>query len=86
MIEVYMDNYISLVMGRSQTQLRHIEMGVMKVIHDIFPPYAKDEDNPVPLNKILKKEGAWGVVKDVLGFNFDRNTGEHIKWITEQRW
>ena len=50
-----MDDCIDLEMGRSQSQLRHIAMGVITGIHDVFPPDARDEDNTISLNKILKK-------------------------------
>ena len=85
MIEVYTDNYIELEMGRSRTQFRHIATGAMSVIHDILPPNTKHKDNPIPLKKILKKEGVWAVVKYGLGFNFDRNPREHTIWLTEKR-
>ena len=55
-------------------------------IHDVLPLDRKDEDDPIFLKKILKKEGAWAVVKYVLGFNFDGNPGEHTIWPTKQRW
>ena len=85
MIKFYMDDYIALVTGRSRAQLRHIETGLMMGIHGVFPPDAKDEDYPISLRKILKKEGAWSMVKDVFGFEFDGNPGEHTIWIIEQR-
>ena len=54
-------------------------------IHDVLPLDRKDEDDPIFLKKILKKEGAWAVVKYVLGFNFDGNPREHNIWLTKQR-
>ena len=56
--------------------MRPISTGVITGIDDIFPPDAKDEDDPIFLKKILKKEGEWAVVKDVLGFIFDGTPGE----------
>ena len=70
-----MDDFIDLAVGRSRSQLRHIETGVMRGIHDVFPLDAKDEENPIFLKEILKKEGAWAIVKDEFGFNFDQNPG-----------
>ena len=72
-------------MGRSQSQLRHISMGVMTGICYVLPTDAKYKDDPISLKKVLKKEGVWAVVKDVLGFNFDVNPGEHTIWITKKR-
>ena len=80
-----MDDYIALEMGRSRAKFLHKAMGVMTGIHDVFPPDAKDEDYPISLRKILKKEGAWSMVKDVFGFEFDGNPGEHTIWIIKQR-
>ena len=57
----------------------------MTGIHDVFPPDAKDKDDPIYLRKILKKEGAWDVVKDVLGFAFYGNPGEYNIRLTKQR-
>ena len=56
----------------------------MTGIHDVFPLDAKGEDDPISLKKILKKEGAWAVVEDVLGFEFDGHPGEHTIYLTEQ--
>ena len=80
-----MDNYIALEMGRIRSQLCHVATGVMTGINDAFPPDVKDEDDPISLKKILKQEGALAVVKDVLGFDFDGNPGEHTIWITKHR-
>ena len=77
MIEVYINDCIDLEMGMSQAQLRNVATGVMKGIHDVFPLDAKDKGDPIYLRKILKKEGPWAMVKDVLGFDFDVNPGEH---------
>ena len=37
------------------------------------------------LKKIIKKEAVWATFKNVLGFEFDVNPGEHTIWITEDR-
>ena len=77
MIEVYINDCIDLEMGISQAQLRNIATGVMTGIHDVFPLDAKDEGDPIYIRKILKKEGPWAMVKDVLRFDFDVTPGEH---------
>ena len=41
-LEVYVDDFISIVIPTSQEQLRHIANAIMESIHDIFPP---DDDN-----------------------------------------
>ena len=57
----------------------------MTGIHYVFPPEKDDEEDGISLKKILKKEGAWAIIKNVLGFEFDGNPGEHTTWITEER-
>ena len=52
-----MDDYIALKMGRRQSQLRHIETGVMAGIYEVFPQDVKDEDDPISLLKIIKIKG-----------------------------
>ena len=80
-----MDGYIVLVMGRSWSQLRHIATGAMTGIRDVLFLDGKYKDDSISLKKILKKEGAWAVVKDELRFNFDGNPREHTIWLTKQR-
>ena len=51
----------------------------MTGIHDVFPPDKDDKEDAISLKKILKKESAWETIKNVLGFEFDGNPGEHKK-------
>ena len=43
MMEVYMDDYISLVIPRSQDQLHHVANAIMTGIWDVFPPDKDDK-------------------------------------------
>ena len=54
MIQVYMDYYIALAMGRIRAKLRHIETGVMTDIYDVSPQDGKDKEDPIFLKKIFK--------------------------------
>ena len=47
------------------------------------PPEKDDKEYANPLKKILKKEATWAIIKNVLGFEFDGNPGEHTVWLTE---
>ena len=58
LLEVYMDDYITLAVATSQQQLNHIANATMYGIHDVFPTSPK---------KLTKKDGAWALVKDILG-------------------
>ena len=71
MIEVYVDDYISLAIPRSKDDLRHVANAVLTAIHDVFPPDEVPEKDPISYKKLLKLEGMWALTKDILGFTFD---------------
>ena len=62
--------------------MRHIANAVLQGIHDVFPPEDIDDDDTISLKKVLKKEGAWAVIKEILGFEFDGNPHKHTVWLT----
>ena len=72
-----MDDYIVLDIPRSQDQLNHVDNAIMTGIHDLFPPDKDDKEDAISLKKILKREAAWVIIKNVLGFEFDGNPGGH---------
>ena len=71
LVEVYMDDYIAAAIATERRQLNHLSNAVMYGIHDVFPPDEDDEDDPISLKKLKKKEGSWALVKDILGLTFD---------------
>ena len=71
MLEVYMDDYIGLAIPTSREQLKHYGNSIMYGIHDIFPAAVSDDEDPISLKKLLKAEGSWALVKDILGLTFD---------------
>ncbi len=71
MVEVYVDDFMSLVIPASQDQLRHVATAVMMGIHNMFPPDANDSNNPISERKLIKDEGRYSTQK-TLGLNFDR--------------
>ena len=75
MLEVYMENYIALDIPRIRDQLHNFSNAVVTGIHDVFAPDKDDEKDAIYLKKILRKEGAWAVIKNVLRFDFDVNPG-----------
>ena len=85
MLEVYMDDYIVLAIPKIQDQLHHVANAIMAGIHGVFPPDKDDKEYAISLKKILKKEYLWETINNVLGFEFDGNTGEHTIWLTEDR-
>ena len=68
-----------------EDQLHHVANVIMTGIHDVFSPDEDDKEYAISLKKSLKKEAAWATIKNVLGFEFDGNPGEHTIWLTEDR-
>ena len=85
MLEVYMENYIALAIPRIQDKLHHVANAIMTGIHDVFTSDKDDKEDAISLKKILKKEAAWAIIKNIMGFEFDGNPGEHTIWLTEDR-
>ena len=72
MIEVYVDDFMSLVIPVSQSQLVHTATAVMTGIHDVFPANGDDDgDDPISEKKLKKSEGQYSTIKTLLGFDFD---------------
>ena len=71
LLEVYVDDFISLAIPTSQEQLDHVARGVLQGIHDVFPENEDDALDPIALKKLLKDEGKWLLEKEILGFIFD---------------
>ena len=47
MVEVYVDDFMSLDIPVSQEQLRHVATAVMMGIHDVFPANINNGDDPI---------------------------------------
>jgi hypothetical protein len=71
MIEVYVDNFMSLVIPVSREQLRHVANAIMHGIHDVFLPDKDDSNDPISEKKLLNGEGRFETRKTLLGFNFN---------------
>ena len=69
MLEVYVDDYITLAVPISHDQLDHVSNAILKGICDVFPEGAEDSEDPISLRKVKKEEGMWAIMKDILGFN-----------------
>jgi hypothetical protein len=70
-LEVYIDNFMGLVIPTSRAQLEHVAMAVMTGIHDVFPANIIDGNNPTLGKKLLNGEGQYSLFKTLLGFDFD---------------
>ncbi len=82
-VEVYVDDFMNMVIPTTRQQLRHVSGGVMHGIHDVFPADANDENDPISLKKLRKKEGQYALTKELLGFDFDGEN--HTVWLAEEK-
>ena len=70
MIEVYIDDYINLVIARSKCDLDNISNTTMHGMHSVFPTNKDDSKDSILEKKMVKKDGQWRIEKDVLGWTF----------------
>ena len=70
MIEVYIDNFINLMMARSNCDLGHISNATMHGMQGIFLAKKVDNEDPISKKMMIKKNGQWQLEKDVLGWTF----------------
>jgi hypothetical protein len=71
MVEVYVDNIMSIVIPVSWVQLCHVANTIMHGIHEVFPPEAEDSNDPILEKKLKKGKGMYKTRKTLPGFNFD---------------
>ena len=83
MVEVYVDDFMSLVIPVSQDQLRHVGNAIMHGIHDVFPPDEVDANDPISEKKLAKGEGTYSTRKTLLGFDFDGEA--KTMWLEEAK-
>jgi hypothetical protein len=70
MLEVYVDDFVSLVIPTSRQQLRHVNTGTMTGIHDVFPANDNDANDPIFEKKLKQLDGKYSTTKTILGFDF----------------
>ena len=71
LMEVYVDDFISLAIPASKEHLDHAATAMMAGIHDVFPPHADPAEDPISLKKTTAGEAAWSLNKEILGLMFD---------------
>ncbi len=71
MVEVYVDDLMSLVIPVTREQHRHFANAIMHGIHNLFPPDEDDSNDPISEKKLKKGEGRYETRKTLLGFDFD---------------
>jgi hypothetical protein len=70
MVEVYVDNFMSLAIPVSREQLRHVANAIMHGIHDIFPPDAVDSNDLISERKLKKGKGMYETRKNIARVKF----------------
>jgi hypothetical protein len=83
MTEVYIDNFMSVIIPHSKQQLRHTARATMMGIHDVFPPNDLDENDPISLKKLLKGDGQYSTEKCLFGFDF--NGDDKTLWLEDAK-
>ena len=83
MVEVYVDDFMSIVIPVTRQQLDHVATAVMTGIHDVFPADEDDEEDPISLKKLTKGEGEYDTRKTLLGFDF--NGVDKTMWLEEAK-
>ena len=82
-VEVYVDDFMSIVMPTSKAQLDHVANAIMRGIHDVFPADIVDSNDPISEKKLKKGEAQYSTVKTLLGFDFDGN--RKTMWLEEEK-
>ena len=57
LLEVYVDDFVSLVIPTSREQLHHVSTGTMTGIHDIFPAEDNNSNDPISEKKLTQLDG-----------------------------
>jgi hypothetical protein len=83
MTEVYVDDFMSVIVPHSKQQLCHMVQTTMMGIHDVFPPDDMDENDPISLKKLLKGDSQYSTKKYLLGFNFNRD--DKTLWLEDAK-
>jgi hypothetical protein len=65
-LEVYVDDFMSIVIPTSREQLEHVAMAIMTGIHDVFPTDIVDSNDLISEKKLLKGEGQYTFLRRCL--------------------
>jgi hypothetical protein len=71
LVEVYVNNFMAIVIPTTQHDITHVSQAVMHGIHDVFLADDNNANEPISKNKLMKGEGAMSTTKTILEFNFD---------------
>jgi hypothetical protein len=83
LLEVFVDDFMSLVIATSQQQLLHVGTATMMGIHDVFPRCTDDDNDPISVKKMKNGDARFLTRKTLLGFDFDGI--EKTIWLEESK-
>ena len=83
LVEVFVDDFMSLAIATSQQQVIHVGRGTMMGIHDVFPPCEAKHNDPISEKKMKKGDSKFCTQKTLLGFDFDGN--DKTIWLEESK-
>ena len=83
LVEVFVDDFMSLAIATSQEQLKHVGTGTMMGIHDVFPPCDTPNQDPISEKKMEKGDSQFCTQKTLLGFDF--NGIDKTIWLEESK-
>ena len=83
LVEVFVDDFMSLAIATSKEQLVHVGRGTMMGIHDVFPPSDIPRQDPISEKKMEKGDSQFSTQKTLLGFDFDGD--EKTIWLEESK-
>ena len=69
-LEVYVDDFMSIVIPTSKEQLEHVATAIMTGIHDVFPADIVDGNDPISEKKLQKRGGAIFALQDAPWLRF----------------
>ncbi len=82
-LEVYVNDFMSIVIPTLREQLEHVTTAVMTGIHNVFPADIINGNNPISEKKLFKGEGQYSLFKKLLGFDFDGQ--QKTMWLEEKK-
>ena len=83
LVEVFVDDFMSLAIATSQEQLSHVGTSTMMGIHDVFPPCDTKGQDPISEKKMEKGDSEFRTQKTLLGFDFDGDA--KTIWLEESK-
>ncbi len=70
-LEIYVNDFVSLVIPTSRKQLWHVSTDTMAGIHNVFLANDDDSNNPISEKKLKQGDSEYATKKIILGFEFD---------------